>query len=50
MPDGIPDVIYNNPEEFGLVDKGWDVSLEELQAVAEVSGVLSTQEDYIPLE
>ena len=48
MPDGIPNYIYSNPEEYGLVDKGWEVSLDDLQAAAKVSGVLAVEQDYIP--
>lgn len=52
MPDGIPNFIYNNPEEYGMVDQGWEVCLDELQAAAKVSGVLSgsVEQDYIPVD
>ena len=50
MPDGIPNFIYNNPEEYAMVDQGWEVSLDELQAAARVSGVLAVEQDYIPVD
>ena len=33
-----------------MVDQGWEVSLEELQAAARVSGVLAVEQDYIPVD
>ena len=50
MPDGIPNFIYNNPEEYAMVDQGWEVSLDELQAAARVSGVLAVEQDHIPVD
>ena len=50
MPDGIPNFIYNNPEEYAMVDQGWEVSLDELQAAARISGVLAVEQDYIPVD
>ena len=47
MPDGIPDFIYSNPEAYDLEDKGWELSLDELENVAGVSGVLDAENDYL---
>lgn len=47
MPDGIPDFIYSNPEAYGLEDKGWDLTIGELENVACVSGVLKVESDYL---
>jgi hypothetical protein len=43
MPDGIPDFIYSNPEAYDLEDKGWELSSDELENVARVSGVLNVE-------
>ena len=29
MPDGIPNVIHNCPEEYGMEDKGWPLTNDE---------------------
>lgn len=50
MPDGIPNFIYTNPEEYGMVDQGWEVSTDELQAAATVSEVLAVEQDYVPTD
>ena len=50
MPDGIPNFIYTNPEEYGMVDQGWEVSIGELQAAARVSEVLAVEQDYLPAD
>ena len=47
MPDGIPDFIYSNPEAYGLADQAWEISLDELETVARVSGVLNAENDYL---
>ena len=47
MPDGIPNVIYNSPEQYGLEDKGWNLCREELAEAAEASGVLNVLDDYV---
>ena len=47
MPDGIPNVIHNCPEEYGIEDKGWSISIDELTEAAQVSGVLDVADDYI---
>ena len=46
MPDEIPDFIYSNPEAYGLADQAWEISLDELETVARVSGVLNAENDY----
>ena len=45
MPDGIPNVIHNCPEEYGIEDKGWPLSTEELAEAAGISGVLDVRDD-----
>ena len=45
MPDGIPNVIYNCREEYGIEDKGWPLSTEELAEAAGISGVLDVRDD-----
>ena len=47
MPDGIPNVIHNCPEEYGMEDKGWPLTHDELAKAAEVSGVLDVADAYI---
>ena len=47
MPDGIPDFIYCNPEAYGLEDQGWELTLDELEKVARVSGILNAANDYL---
>ena len=47
MPDGIPNLIYNCPEEYGIEDKGWPLTTEELAEAAEVSGVLDVTDDFL---
>ncbi len=34
MPDGIPNVIHNCPEEYGIEDIGWSLSIDELTEAA----------------
>ena len=46
MLDGIPNVIYDSPEQYGLEDKGWNLCREELAEAAEASGVLNVLEIY----
>ena len=47
MPDGNPNIIYNSPEEYGIEDKGWPLTTEELAEAAEVSGVLDVADNYL---
>lgn len=47
MPDGIPNVIYNYPEECGIEDKGWPLTTEEFAEAAVVSVVLDVADDYL---
>ena len=47
MPDGIPNVIYDSPEEYNLEDKGWHLSRQELAEAAEASGILDVSDDYV---
>ena len=41
MPDGNPNIIYNSPEEYGIEDKGWPLTTEEL------AGVLDVADNYL---
>ena len=47
MPDGIPNVIYDSPEEYNLEEKCGHLSREELAEAAEASGVLHVSDDYV---
>ncbi|CAB3977777.1 Hypothetical predicted protein [Paramuricea clavata] len=47
LPDGIPNHIYNFPENYDLRECGWKVSDEQLREVAELSGVLQVHDDYL---
>ena len=40
-------VIHNCPEEYGMEDKGWPLTNDELAKAAEVSGVLDVTDGYI---
>lgn len=50
LPDGVPDHIYNFPEEYGLEECGFPVTEEQLRDVAQHSGVLEIDDDYIESE
>ena len=41
MPDGIPNFIYSDPEEYDMVDRGWEVYMNKLASAARISGVLA---------
>ncbi|XP_057311375.1 uncharacterized protein LOC130649161 [Hydractinia symbiolongicarpus] len=48
LPDGIPNHIYDFPQEYDLLECGFPVNDKELEDVADLSNVLSeTTEDYI---
>ena len=47
MPDGIPNVIHNCLEEYGIEDKCWPLTNYELAKAAEVLGVLDVADKYI---
>lgn len=50
LPNGIPDHIYNFPENYGLEECGLPVTEEQLKEVATESGVLSIPDDFLTLE
>ena len=46
MPDGIPNVIHNCPEEYGMEDKGWPLTNDEdfqRECASHLDDVLSIQ-------
>ena len=47
MPDRIPNVIYDSPEEYNLEDNGWHISRDELAEAAEASGVFDVSDDLV---
>ena len=44
LPSGVPDHIYNYPEQYGGEKCGLNVTEEQLQEVAEMSGVLEVSD------
>ncbi|CAH3161120.1 unnamed protein product [Pocillopora meandrina] len=50
LPDGIPDNIYNFPEQYDLEDCDFVVTEEQLEKVAKESGVLRVPEDFLTEE
>jgi hypothetical protein len=47
LPTGIPEHIYHYPDEYGGERCGLALTDEQLQEVAEVSGVLDGTNDYL---
>ncbi|XP_066912421.1 uncharacterized protein [Clytia hemisphaerica] len=47
MADGIPNHIYDFPENYDLERCGFDVQLEDLQEAARLSGVLDVPNDFL---
>ncbi|PFX13573.1 hypothetical protein AWC38_SpisGene22326, partial [Stylophora pistillata] len=62
LPDGVPNHIYSFPDEYGLEDcnssslntstyfEGLEVTEEQLEEVAELSEVLTSNDDYLSAE
>ncbi|XP_066920717.1 uncharacterized protein [Clytia hemisphaerica] len=50
LPDGIPNHIYSFPEKYDMEKCGFQIKPEQLQEVAELSGILETPEDYLDLD
>ena len=50
LPSGVPEHIYNFPEQYGGGHYGHAVQEEHLQEVAELSEVLEDTDDYINQE
>merc|ERR1719378_570894 len=50
LPDGIPNHIYSFPERYDMEQCGFTVKEEQLQDVADLSGIFETQEDYLDEE
>lgn len=50
LPTGVPEHIYNFPEQYGGSHCGHAVQEEHLQEVAELSGVLQENDDYLDQE
>ncbi|XP_028394479.1 uncharacterized protein LOC114518673 [Dendronephthya gigantea] len=50
MADGIPNHIFEFPERYGMEKKGFKVTHEDLQKVAELSGVLDAPNDFLSAE
>ncbi|CAB4034280.1 Hypothetical predicted protein, partial [Paramuricea clavata] len=47
LPNGMPDHVYNFPEEYGLEECGWEVTEDQLKEAAFHSGVLDVEDDYL---
>ena len=50
LPTGVPEHIYNFPEQYGGGCYGLDVLETDLQEVAELSGILDENDDYLDPE
>jgi len=50
LPTGIPDHIYENPEEYNGEDHGILISEDHLLKVAEETGILDSDENFISEE
>ncbi|XP_028412603.1 uncharacterized protein LOC114535505 [Dendronephthya gigantea] len=50
LPDGVPNHIYSFAEKYGLKECGFVVTEEQLEEVAELSDVLSSNNDYLPAQ
>lgn len=47
LPTGKPDFIYGNPEEFDAEDCGFAVTEDQILSIAEESGVLDDNDDFL---
>ena len=47
LPTGVPEHIYNFPEQYGGGCFGYRVQEKDLQEVAELSGILEEKDDYL---
>lgn len=47
LPDGVPEHIYQFPDQYGGIKSGTHVSDEDLAEVAEVSSILEDTNDYL---
>ncbi|CAB4026934.1 Hypothetical predicted protein [Paramuricea clavata] len=50
LPDGVPEHIYNFPEQYNLEECGFAVTEEQLQEAATESGVLQVPDDFLTEE
>lgn len=50
LPTGVPEHIYNLPEQYGGGCFGYTVQEKDLQEVAELSGILEEKDDYLDHE
>ncbi|XP_028413083.1 uncharacterized protein LOC114541051 [Dendronephthya gigantea] len=50
LPDGIPDHIHAFPQEYGLEECGFHVTEDQLAEVAQHSGVLDLENDFLSPE
>ncbi|CAB3999910.1 Hypothetical predicted protein [Paramuricea clavata] len=48
LADGVPNHIYEFPSRYGMEKKGFLVSQEDLEEIAELSGILDAPDDFIP--
>ena len=47
LPSGIPNHIFDFPEEYGMKKCGIDINDDQLKEVADLSGVLEIADDYL---
>ena len=50
LPGGVPNHIFNFPEEYELENCGMNITDGQLREVAELSGVFDVSDDYLPTE